>query len=464
MKGLKRTVVVLLVVCFLLSMAACSPSNESNQAAGNDSQAASDGNASQEGGAAASSAKLTFLDVMPSPERTELLKSLFSRFEKENPGITVEYTSVPFDEANKKLVAMNSSKTLPDVVTMDTNQMTMLATAGGLEPLTKYWDTFKYKDDVSNAFKTALPYSMMYNDELYVIPDGFLLRAIFARTDWIEEQGGSIDDLQDWTWDEYFDMIAKLTDEEKARYGIAFRGGANGLTSFMEYVMSELEQETFYFMDGSNKSVLSDPKAVEYFHNFFDVYLKGYAPKESINWGYKEMVEGFVNGQCGTVAQTPEVVSVCESSMEDGTWTVLPYPRTATAKKDYITWGSSSCYGISANSKNKDASWKLLEFLSSPEVNLEYCKTFGCVPLYTSTMQDPFFTEGAMKGFSDRLLSENIAHVYWPNFITQLPFFLGEYAKGEVQKYLLGEQTAEDTVANLDNWLNTEYEKYLSGK
>lgn len=398
---------------------------------------------------------ITFMDTIPSPERAELLNGLLDRFMEENPDIQVEYTSVNYDDSYTKLVAMNASKQLPDVMTLDIAAMSMLAASNGLQELDEYWDGVPYKEDMGAAFITARP-TYTYNDKMFVVPDGFLTRSIFVRTDWLEEIGYTPEELSDWTWDEYFEIVKKMTDEEKKRYGLDFRGGSNGAQMFFEYAMSELEQGTV-FTDGTCDAILADERSVELFKNFYDLYKEGYAPQESINWGYTEMVQGFLNGQCGLLTQTPEVIATCESSMEEGTWTVLPYPKASSAEKNYVHWGSTAGYGVSSYSENKDAAWKLVEFLSSPEINLEYCKSYGSIPLYNSTLQDEFFQNGVWKGYADTLSNENVQYIAQPTELNQWGYFLSEYSKNEIQKYLLDEQDAETTVENMRTWLNEEY-------
>lgn len=422
------------------------------------SKAASENKTESTGG----KTEITFLDVMPSPERTALLEDLISRFEEENQTISVKYTSVPWDEAYKKLVAMGSSKTLPDVITSDVGIMQSLARPGYLLNLDDKFNSLPAKGDFSES-TLAAKQSYSYDGSVYSVPDGWLTQGIFVRTDWLEEAGYKIEDLKNWTWDQYFEVIEKLTDPAKGRYGIAFRGGANGGLRFFEYLGSMLEV-TGAFPGNDNKSIYSDPKALEYFEKFYGLYIDGYAPQDSINWGFKEMVEGFITGQCATLNQTPEVTVTAQQSMEEGTWTVLPQPVKPGAAKNSVVWGYSGAYSISANSKNPDAAWKFIEWLSSPEINLEYSQRFGCMPLYKSSLNDPFFQEGVMKGYADALLDPNIQYLAQPGELSQWGFFLSEYFKNESQKYMAGQQTAEQTLENAAKWMSEQYDNDIASK
>ena len=148
------------------------------------------------------------------------------------------------------------------------------------------------------------------------------------------------------------------------RYGIACRGGGNGFMRFYEYLASELETPAIFPGD-NDTTILEDPRAQELFEKFYGLYKNGQAPKDSVNWAFKEMVEGFINGQCGTLNQTPEVTITCEQSMEDGTWTVLPFPSKEGAQKKVLLWGQTAGYMVSANCKDKEAGFDFIRYISS---------------------------------------------------------------------------------------------------
>ena len=73
---------------------------------------------------------------------------------------------------------------------------------------------------------------------VYSIPDGFMVKGIFYRKDWVEEIGYEIPTGKDWTYDAYFDLIKALTDKEKKRYGNSFRGARGHLIHCSLYLQT----------------------------------------------------------------------------------------------------------------------------------------------------------------------------------------------------------------------------------
>jgi ABC-type sugar transport system, periplasmic component len=415
------------------------------------SENAGDKNTTNNGGSN-KQVKISYLDPLPSPQRTEMMQSLIDKFESENPDIKVEYMSVPWEEAHTKWMAMGASKTLPDVISIDDTSLAGLAAAGYITSLQSYYDNWSEKENLTEAAKQA---RNKYNGEVYAIPDAFLLQGLFIRSDWFKEKGlpETIE-----TWDDYFKLAEVLTDESKNRYGISFRGGAHGIIRAMEYVMAAVHADSWFDEDG--KSILYRPEAKEAFKRFYDLYLNGYAPKESVNWGFNEMVQGFMNGQAGILNQTPEVIAVAEENMEPGTWNVVPMPKSDDGKR-YIFWGFTAAYAIASNSEHKDAAWKFIEFLSSPENNLEYSKKSTSIPIFKQNLEDPFFSSGPIAGYAGSMADSNIVFAGPPSHLTTLSEFTGSFAVQETQKYMMGAQSLDETVEHLADYLTKEQTEYL---
>ena len=57
-----------------------------------------------------------------------------------------------------------------------------------------------------------------------------MVKGIYIRKDWCEEAGINIEDLRDWTYDDYFEVIEKLTNaDKKKQYGMTYRLGQEAL-------------------------------------------------------------------------------------------------------------------------------------------------------------------------------------------------------------------------------------------
>src|SRR5258706_1114914 len=69
-------------------------------------------------GGASADTNLKLVEVITSPERTEVLKGIVQGFEAANPGTHVEIISLPWGQAFEKFATMVSAGQTPDVVEM----------------------------------------------------------------------------------------------------------------------------------------------------------------------------------------------------------------------------------------------------------------------------------------------------------------------------------------------------------
>lgn len=442
-----RKLIILCMFAILLFLTACGSNNSGGS--GNGEGSASDGSETRE------PVTISFIDISPSPERTEFFNEMIAKFEEEYGYIEVEMQTVPWDQAFSKLSALGAGGTMPDVINMYPAWLTTFVPAGYLEPLTGYYDQWEYKDNLSDFVMNVsieAEQRKLFN-EVYIIPDAVMSGGLFVRTDWFEEANLELPT----TWDEVFEAAEKLTDPEKQRYGWAYRGARAGFDQIFNYIATVTGGET-YEEDGT--STLLRPEAIEAFVKFTDLYKKGYAPKDSINWGYLEMVQGFTSGVTGMLNQTTEVVATASKSLEDGTWTVIPFPKAPDGKR-YVNANASYGYSISAKSQHKEEAWLFISFLSRPEHNIEYSKRFTMIPIMKDALNDPELANGPMKGFLDTLNDPDTSIAASFGYFPELGEFRESYMDSEVQKYLLDQQTAEETMTNLGNFLTEAQQRFM---
>ncbi|HHU79280.1 MAG TPA: sugar ABC transporter substrate-binding protein [Clostridiales bacterium] len=400
--------------------------------------------------------KISFMDVSPRPEREQFFRNMITEFNKEYPDVEVDYQTVPWDDAATKLTNMAAAKQLPDVINIYTGWIPQFVAAEWMIPLDTYLDNAGIKDKFT-AFTKGYYWAEQQEiyGHIYSIPDGLMSGGIFVRKDWMEEKNI---ELSSWTWDDYFYLIEALTDPEQNRYGSSYRGARGAFDRIREYLVSFTEGRMY---DDEGNCLLYSEENVERFIKFTDVYMKGYAPKDAINWGFTEMVDNFTGGLTGTLNNDTEVVAICQERMEDSQWTVLPLPASTVDGKTYGASGASYGYAVSSFSKNQDAAWAFIEFLSRPENNAEYCKVMTLIPIRTDVENDPFFSEeGPMAGF--------LAQVNDPNFVVMAsygPFDYTDLHQGplhaEVQLYLQGKQSADETLKKLSDELASRMKAYL---
>ena len=110
----------------------------------------------------------------------EFFDNMIAQYEEENPGITINWTDVPYDDIQSKLVTAVAGGQAPDVVNMNTQMALTLAGQGALVDLNaaatdeqksiyieSLWDSAKIGDSVYAFPWYASPDIMFYNADLF---------------------------------------------------------------------------------------------------------------------------------------------------------------------------------------------------------------------------------------------------------------------------------------------------------
>ncbi|HBC31763.1 MAG TPA: sugar ABC transporter substrate-binding protein [Clostridiales bacterium] len=398
---------------------------------------------------------LSFIDVSPSPERQAYFEKIFKKFKSET-GITVSYQSVPWDDAANKLAVMGTSHQLPDVMTTWAGWLGQFTSAKLVVPIDNY--IASQKDEYTKAVTNIVWKSekQLYG-ATYTVPDGMMVKGVFVRKDWCKEAGISLDPDKGWSYDEYFNVCKKLTNPSKRHYGVAYRGARGAFDPIMVYLEGFNGGKLY---DNQGNILINSKECQEAFKKWTDLYLKGYAPKDSVNWGFTEMVDNFTGGLVGTLINDSEVAPTCAKNMKADQWMVMPMP-TSKDGKIYNTINSPYAYTISGDCKSPQAAWKLIAFLNRSDNNIEYCKMGGLIPVKKDVSDDATYGEsGPYSAFVKQLNN--------PNVVVPCafgPFDYTDMHQGmmhqEIQKYLLGQQKAETALSKITDELQKRMKNYL---
>ena len=319
-------------------------------------------------GPAAADTTLSLVEVITSPERTETLKQIVKTFEGANPGVHVEITSLPWSQAFEKFATMVSAGDTPDVVEMPDRWQALYANNGMLENLEPYlakWDHTKELND------RTLQMARYVGNTAYALPYGFYLRAMFINRALFNAAG--IETVPKTM--EEFAADAKKVAALPGKYGYCLRGGPGGLNGWVIFGAGMNGDNTFFRKDGT--STFADPGWVRGIAWLTDLYKNGEAPKDSVNWGFNEIVAGFYSGTCAMLDQDPDSLIAVQERMKADDYDVVPFPK-GPAGKAFPTIGYGS-WAMFSNSKNKELSWKLIATLDGPEGNVIWNKKIGAL-------------------------------------------------------------------------------------
>jgi multiple sugar transport system substrate-binding protein len=396
---------------------------------------------------------LKLTEVITSPDRTETLKQIVKTFEDANPGVHVEITSLPWGQAFEKFATMVSAGDTPDVVEMPDRWQSLYANNGMLESLEPYLAKWDHTKDLNDR---ALQMGRYVNNTAYALPYGFYLRAMFYNKKLFAQAGidGPPKTLDDFVAD------AKKVSAIPGKYGYCLRGGPGGLNGWMMFGATVAGDGTFFKPDGT--STMADPDWVKGVAILTDIYKSGGAPKDSVNWGFNDIVSGFYSGTCAMLDQDPDALIGISGQMNKDDYDVAPMPK-GPAGKAFPTLGYGS-WSMFSNSQNKDLAWKLIATLDGPDGNIAWNKKTGALPIYKSAEKDPFYADPKFKGWFAELADPNVVPLVMPTYLKEFAFFADSLAVKTTQQALLGQLTPEQLATQWATYLTKAQKKYLESK
>jgi len=402
-------------------------------------------------GSALAQTTLKLTEVITSPERTETLKSIVKSFEDANAGVKVEITSLPWSQAFEKFATMVSAGDTPDVVEMPDRWLSLYANNGVLESLEPY---LKAWPNTAGLNDRALEVGRSVKNTAYTIPYGFYLRAMFYNKKLFEQAGVK----EPPKTLEEFEDVSKKVSAIAGKYGYCMRGGPGGLNGWVMFGATMAGDNAFFKQDGT--STFAEEGWVKGVTYLTDIYRKGYAPKDSVNWGFNEIVAGFYSSTCAMLDQDPDALIAIAERMKPEEYGVAPFPK-GPAGKAFPTLGYAG-WSMFANSTNKELSWKLLAALAGPEGNIAWNKKTGALPIYKSAENDPFYAGPQFKGWFEELADRNIVPTIMPTYLQEFAFFADSLAVKTSQQALLGQLAPKDMAAQWADYMTKAQKKHLA--
>jgi multiple sugar transport system substrate-binding protein len=315
---------------------------------------------------------------------------LIKEFEFENPDVVVDLQVIPWGSAHDKLLTAYAGDATPDICQLGNTWIPELQAMKALYPL----DSLILTSSVvkSDNYFSGIWETNRVDGKVYGIPWYVETRALFYRKDLLTMAGMNHPPR---TWDELL-KAAKLLKEYSTKL--------NGRESYGIYlpVNPSLEWVEIFFVWQNGGKILKDddcysnvtsPEDVEAFKFYLKFFQLGYAPKETN--ATTNLYQAFGSGYIGMFISGPWNINELRNRIGylSGGWSVAPLPLNKN--RDANAGGSSLV--IFNNSQVKDESWKLIEFLSRPEIQRKfYYATFDLPAVKSAWYQKSSFADSSL--------------------------------------------------------------------
>ncbi|MGV8844882.1 sugar ABC transporter substrate-binding protein [Tessaracoccus sp.] len=343
MKNRMRTAAALTALLALVGMSACGR---------DDGSATTDTPTQQEVAEGKATGALTMWAMGTEGEK---LPDLVKKFEADNPDVTVEVTAIPWDSAHDKFTSAIAAGTTPDLAMVGTTWMGEFIGLKALDPTPAMIDGSKF-------FEGAQATTVV-DDTSYGVPWYVETRLVFYRTD-IAEKAGITE--APTTWEGLKDMAKAMQEKGGSKWGISLQPGATGswqtVVPFMWSNGGELmNKDMTEFTFDEEKNV----EALAYYQSYFTDGIANKSPAQ----GTTEA--DFASGDAPMFISGPWMMGAVEAAGGEGfadKYDVMVMP----VKEKSASFVGGSNLGVFKSTDNRDAAWKLVDFLTTDTTQVEW--------------------------------------------------------------------------------------------
>jgi multiple sugar transport system substrate-binding protein len=371
----------------------------------------------------------------------EVVAKLLPEFEHANPGIRVRVQQLPWTAAHEKLLTAFAGEVMPDVFQLGNTWIPELAALNALEPL----------DDhaASSAIVRADDYfagiwdTNRIDGVLYGIPWYVDTRLLFYRRDRLARAGFAAPPT---SWTEWTEALDALHAEGRPdRYAMLLP-----LNEPEPLIALALQQDDSLLRDGGRWGNFQSSGFRRAMSFYLEMFQRGWAPMIA-NAAISNVWTEFGRGRFGFYISGPWNIGEFTRRLppeQQDTWMTAPLPGPDGPGAS-IAGGSSLV--VSRASRQKDAAWRLIEFLADPAVQRRFHALTGDLPPRRATWQDPALASDVhARAFREQLERVKPAPKVpeWERIATEIRLVAERAAHGELSVDAAG-RVLDERVARI---------------
>lgn len=323
----------------------------------------------------AAETEITWWQFWTDPAIKPTIESIVEEFEAQNPDIDIKMTDLTWANGHEKIVVAFASNTAPDILELGSDWIAQFAANDRLADLSE-----RIEDDSADFQGWSMA---TYGGNVYAKPWILGTRVLFMNRDLLKRAGYE----PEWvpaTITEMF-VAARAIDSLGADiYG----WGSNTAEKhrlykkFMPFFWSYKAQ---LFTDDGEYSVVSSVNAVASLMMYQNFHKVGYVANQ------RSIEDAFLDGKVGMILSGDWLLKRIELEKRPINFATSLFPGPGFPGYSFL---GGEFLAINADSENKDAAMKFIDFLTSPENQIRFCKANRTAnPSSITAQQDPYFQD-----------------------------------------------------------------------
>jgi multiple sugar transport system substrate-binding protein len=376
----------------------------------------------------------------------EVVARMTAEFERDHPGVRVDVQQIPWSAAHEKLLTAYVGGSMPDVFQVGTTWVPEFVAVGALAALD---DRVGGSQNMRlDDYFTGVVEANRIDGNLYAIPWYVDTRVLFYRSDLLQRAGKAEPPR---TWDEWLAAMTRVRDAAgDGKYAILLP-----VREWETPVILALQLGGNLLRDGDRYGNFRGAEFRRAFEFYLDLFKRGLAAgvgETQVTNVYQDFAAGFFAFYITGPWNLGEFATRLPPDLKDA-WATAPMPAP-DAQHPGVSLAGGAGLAISKTSPRQDLAWKLVEYLSQPQRQVEFYRLTGDLPPTETAWKDPSLAGDARAQVFKTQLKSVASTPKIPEW-ERIASKVAQYAESSIR----GRMTVEGSLVALDAEVDAILEK-----
>ncbi|MFC0678370.1 ABC transporter substrate-binding protein [Lysobacter korlensis] len=375
---------------------------------------------------------ITYTNFISNGGNEENLETIVAAFEEENPGITVDVTTLPYADYGTALQTDLAAGTVSDVFDLEYANFAQLAADGVLAEL---------EVSAPDAYRPSLLEAYQSDGTQYALPSSFSNVVLYYNAELFDAAGLDYP-TADWTWEDERAAAEALTDEGAGVWG------DHQPVSFYEFYKALAQNGGEFLAEDGTSVAFNSPEGIEAAEwlveksgTVMPTIEQGQGTPDFDTNLFKEGKLGMLHTGIWVFGALADVPFTWDIAVEPG--------NTQQASATF-----SNAVGVSANAENVEAATKWAEFLTSSDTMVD-------VRLESGWELPPISDESKLAAYLEQetpanrqAVFDSLENIALPPVVAEGQTEMQDIVTEELVEAQAGRKSVEEALASAEERIN----------